>query len=178
MTLRVTGAHRAEGPWPEFGILKTRPKAAELGNGAWGKGQNWEGSLQTQLQDLGKETLSVRTRGTEKGETLEIRRETGDMKSGQALLSGNHYHKAPWNPRAQNRQPGSKRCCRGPGQWGQLVAAAQHGGSWRRPSPLGCGSDSRSQEQRCVSSHTLLSQFANRSRVVRALPRPTQMASV
>lgn len=85
LTMRGTGAHGAEGPWPDFGIPKTGPRAAELENGAWGTGRDSEGGLQTWGQDLEKGKLSARTRGTEKGKTRGIRREVGDMRSGQGL---------------------------------------------------------------------------------------------
>lgn len=58
---------------------------AELGNGAWGTGLDWEGVLQTRGQHLGKGKLSVGTRGTEKRETQGIQKEAGDMKPGQEL---------------------------------------------------------------------------------------------
>lgn len=91
--------------------------SAELGLGTWGAGRNREGRLQTQGQDLGKGKFSVRTQRTEKEKTRGIQRETGDMKPGQGFLevgsreSGNHYQKAPWNPRARSRQLGSERGC-------------------------------------------------------------------
>lgn len=82
---------------------------AKVGNGTWGTGRDWESGLQTQGQDLGKGKFSVRSRVTEKRETQGSRRDTGDMKPGQGLREaaskepGNHYQKAPWNPRARGQ---------------------------------------------------------------------------
>lgn len=53
---------------------QNRTWVAELGNGAWGTGLDWEGVLQNRGRDLGKRKLSVGTRGTDKRETQGIQK--------------------------------------------------------------------------------------------------------
>lgn len=79
------------------------------------------------MRDLGKGKLGVRTRGTEKGETQGIRRETGDMKPGQGL--GEARRRASQetitrkHPGIRGRETGSQ------GSKGVAEALAS-GGSW------------------------------------------------
>lgn len=68
------------------------------------------------------------------------------MKPGQGLCEAGRRVRKPLpestlESEGAGRQPGSERDCRGPGRRGELAAAAQYRGRWRRLMPLGWGSD-------------------------------------
>lgn len=135
LTTAGTRAQGVKGPWLDFGVPKTGLGSAELENGTWGTGRNWEGGLQTQGQDLGKGKFRVRTWRTERGgEVRGTRREAGDMKPGQGLReAGSRDSRVTItrkHPRIRGRGADSQ------GAKGVAEALAS-GGSWQRLPSVG-----------------------------------------